>query len=77
MASRKSDNSVTAIPADEWYTLEESAAIARRTPLAMRQLRVKGRGPRFRKIDGRLVVASSDLQAWLRGEAGSSEGHSA
>jgi hypothetical protein len=70
MTSRSNDNQTApaGIPPDVWYTLDESAAIARRTPNAMRQLRVKGRGPRVRKVDGRLMVSGTDLQAWLRGE---------
>jgi hypothetical protein len=51
-----------------WHTLEEAAVIARRTPTAMRQLRIKGRGPRFRKVDGRLLVSASDLHNWLNGD---------
>jgi hypothetical protein len=54
--------------AETWYTLGEAAVIARRTVIAMRQLRVKGKGPRFRKVDGRLLVSSSELRRWLNGE---------
>jgi Ser/Thr protein kinase RdoA (MazF antagonist) len=50
-----------------FYTVEEAAEVARRTPKAMRQLRARGQGPTFRKIDGRLLVAAADLQAWLTG----------
>jgi hypothetical protein len=50
-----------------WYTVDEAAVIARRTPTALRQLRVKGRGPRFRKVDGRLLVSGSELRRWLSG----------
>ncbi len=31
----------------------------------MRQLRAKGQGPRFHKLDGRVVVFEDDLDAWL------------
>jgi hypothetical protein len=56
----------TVVPT-RWYTLEESAEVARRSVLAMRQLRVKGRGPRFVKVDGRLVVSDVELARWLSG----------
>jgi Helix-turn-helix domain len=60
---------IAPVPAPETqYTLEEAAAISRRSTTAMRQLRVKGKGPRFRKIDGRLLVSASELQRWLNGE---------
>lgn len=49
------------------YTLDEAAAYARRTPKAMRQLRHVGRGPRFRKIGGRVLVDEDELARWLAG----------
>lgn len=57
------------------YTLEEAAAISKRTPQAMRQLRVKGKGPRFVKVDGRLYVSASELQRWLSGQVLGSRSH--
>jgi hypothetical protein len=51
-----------------YLTIEEAAPIARRTPNAMRKLRLRGKGPRVRKIDGRLVIKRTDLLAWLEGE---------
>jgi hypothetical protein len=51
-----------------FHTLDEAAAISRRSVEAMRQLRIKGRGPKFRKVDGRLLVRDDDLQAWLLGD---------
>lgn len=51
------------------YTFEEAAQISRRTEKAMRQLRVKGRGPNFRNIDGRLLVSEADLADWLNATA--------
>jgi len=54
-----------------YLTIEEAAVVARRTPNAMRKLRIRGKGPRVRKIDGRLVFARADLLAWLDGEAAS------
>lgn len=66
MATKKEQATATATL--EHYTLEEAAAISKRTPQAMRQLRVKGRGPRFVKVDGRLLVSASELQRWLSGE---------
>jgi hypothetical protein len=50
-----------------YLTIDEAAAIARRTPNAMRKLRVREKGPRVRKIDGRLVIERNDLLAWLEG----------
>ncbi len=34
----------------------------------MRQLRSRGQGPRFRKVDGRLLVSADDLERWLSGD---------
>ena len=58
-------NYSTVIP--QLLTVEEAAEHARRTPKALRQLRSRGLGPRFRKIDGRLLVSAEDLAAWLNG----------
>ena len=55
-------------PAPIWHTIEEAAVISRRSVLAMRQLRTRTRGPKFRKVDGRLLVSDDDLQTWLRGD---------
>jgi hypothetical protein len=51
-----------------FLTLEQAAAVAQRSPNALRVLRTKGKGPRFRKVDGRLLVSRSDLTAWLSGD---------
>ena len=51
-------------------TMPEAAAIARRSENALRQLRHKGKGPSWRKVDGRLVVDARELAAWLAGEDG-------
>ncbi|CAN5658598.1 hypothetical protein BH24ACT5_BH24ACT5_13140 [soil metagenome] len=51
-----------------WHTVEGAADIARRTPKALRQLRARGLGPNFRKVDGRLLVSDNDLQRWLAGD---------
>jgi hypothetical protein len=59
------------ISLQDWYDMKEAAAILHRTENALRQLRTKGKGPRFRKVDGRLLVAGSDLERYLRGEAAS------
>jgi hypothetical protein len=61
-------SNVDAPAPEQWHTLEEAAVISRRTTNAMRQLRVKGKGPRFVKVDGRLVVSDSELRRWLAGE---------
>lgn len=62
-----------------WLSLEQSADYVGRTPKAMRQLRQRdierarqGKpkvGPRFRKVAGRVVVSSDDLDRWLTGDA--------
>ena len=51
------------------YTIEEAAQLSRRTEKALRQLRIKGRGPNFRNIDGRLLVSETDLADWLNATA--------
>jgi hypothetical protein len=51
------------------YTISEAATLAKRTEKAMRQLRARGQGPRFRKVDGRLLVTEAELAAWLAGKA--------
>jgi hypothetical protein len=51
-----------------YLTLEEAAVEARRSVNAMYQLRAKKRGPRFRKIDGRLIVSRIDFDAWMSGD---------
>jgi hypothetical protein len=50
-----------------FYTLDEAAEISRRSSNAMRLLRTKGRGPKFVKVDGRLVVSAEELDRWLNG----------
>ena len=69
MTTRTSDRRVATAEPETWHDIEEAAAVAKRSVNAMRQLRIKGRGPRFRKVDGRLMVSDSDLQCWLRGES--------
>jgi hypothetical protein len=49
----------------EYYDMAEAAAIARRSENAMRLLRAKGRGPRFVKTAGRLLVSGAELERWL------------
>jgi hypothetical protein len=68
MVLRNRERLAPQVVAGTWHTMEEAAVIARRSTTAMRQLRIKGRGPRFHKVDGRLLVSDSDLQAWLSGE---------
>jgi hypothetical protein len=68
--------STTKIPRQ--FTLEEAAAVARRTPKAMRQIRARDLarakrneppvGPRFRWVAGRLMVDEDELARWLTGE---------
>jgi hypothetical protein len=59
---------VTANPDTRWLTLEEAAVVAKRSPQALYMLRHKGKGPNFRKVDGRLRVSEADLDRWLAGE---------
>jgi hypothetical protein len=59
---------ITANHETHWLTVEEAAVIAKRTSMALRQLRHKGKGPKFRKVDGRLLVSEADLHRWLSGE---------
>lgn len=40
---------------------------SRRTAKAMRQLRFRGTGPKFRKIGGRVLISTEDLAEWLKG----------
>lgn len=49
-------------------TMPEAAVISRRSENALRQLRHKGKGPTWRKVDGRLVVDARELAAWLAGD---------
>ena len=68
---RPGGDDVSGIPRQ--YTIKEAAKVARRTPKAMRQLharRVGGEkvGPRFRKVDGRLLVDEAELVRWLGGD---------
>ena len=50
---------------ERWYTWARAAAVARRSVTAMRQLRIKGKGPAFRKVDGRLMTSATDLDRWM------------
>ena len=50
------------------YTIEEAAQLARTTAKALRQLRYRGRGPRVRKVEGRLLISDPDLASWLAGD---------
>ena len=59
---------VTANPDARWLTVDEAAPIAKRSPQALYMLRHKGKGPKFRKVDGRLLVSEADLHRWLSGE---------
>jgi hypothetical protein len=50
------------------YNVDEVAKVSGRSSKAIRRLRARGRGPRFRWVDGRLVVDENDLAAWLAGD---------
>ena len=58
-------------------TVAEVAEESRRTQNAIYILRIKGKGPRFRKIDGRLLCAREDFDAWMRGETSDSSSSAA
>ena len=60
-------DTMTTIP--KLYTVEEAATLSRRSERALYQLRGKGRGPKFKNIDGRLLVSEADLADWLNGSA--------
>lgn len=57
------------------YPIDEAAAVAGRTPKAMRQIRTRDikraaegkplEGPRFRKVAGRILVDEVELARWL------------
>jgi Helix-turn-helix domain len=49
-------------------TIAEGAPIARRSEKALRQLIYRGRGPRVRRIGGRVFILESDLRAWILGD---------
>ena len=55
-------------------TAQLAGAIAHRTGKAMRQLRARGRGPKFRNIDGRLLVSEDDLADWIASHDDASSG---
>lgn len=58
---------------EQMLDLDEAARLSGRSTKALRQLRYRQQrgehvGPRFRRIDGRVMVAASDLAAWLVGD---------
>lgn len=65
--------SVTPYPsldeAPELLTWSEAAAMSRRSRQSLDMLRHSGRGPRARKVEGRLLVHRDDLAAWLAGDS--------
>lgn len=50
--------------------IDDVALIAKRTPKAIRQLRARGLGPKFRKVNGRLLTDEDEVARWLAGEDG-------
>ena len=66
MADTPTIPSLEALP--EFLVIDEAAAVSRRTPDAMHALRKKGRGPKARVVDGRLLYRKADVVAWLSGE---------
>jgi hypothetical protein len=65
---KKQENPVGPVLFPRPLTIPEAADIAGMTENALRQLRHKGRGPAFRKRDGRLLIFEDDLRQWLNGE---------
>jgi hypothetical protein len=60
----------TSDPDTRYLSFKEAIPIAKRSEAALRQLRHKGKGPKFRKVDGRLLISEADLNRWLSGEDG-------
>lgn len=57
---------VTHIP--KQLDVDDVAHIAKRTPKAIRQLRARGLGPKFRKVNGRLLTDEDEVARWLAGD---------
>lgn len=53
---------------ERFYTLEEAAALSRRTPASLRQRRYRKLPPRSVNVGGRLLYPIEDFEEWLRGE---------
>lgn len=57
-----------------YYTVSECAGITRRSVGALRMLRYRREtlgedvGPRWVKVDGRVMVAEDELRRWMAGE---------
>jgi hypothetical protein len=47
------------------YDFDQAGAVVGRTGKAMRQLRARGRGPRFRNVDGKLLTTEAELARWI------------
>ena len=62
---------VTTTPAlndDALLLPHEAAALLRRAPKTLAQWRSLGKGPRWRKLEGRALYAMGDLRAYIAGE---------
>jgi hypothetical protein len=54
----------------EYLTEQEMCAIVRRSGVTARKWRATGRGPRWVKIEGRILYPARELAAWLKAQAG-------
>jgi predicted DNA-binding transcriptional regulator AlpA len=49
-------------------TLEEVAALLRRSPAAVRYMRTKGTGPKSAKVAGRVMYREADVTAYIEAQ---------
>jgi hypothetical protein len=61
-------NTVYTTPDDALLLPHEAAALLRRTPKTLASWRSLGRGPRWRKLEGRAFYAMVDLRRYMAGE---------
>jgi predicted DNA-binding transcriptional regulator AlpA len=50
---------------DELLTIDEVAAMSRKTPATIRWLRATGQGPRSGKLGRNVVYRRADVEAWI------------
>jgi hypothetical protein len=51
-----------------YLTVPQVAALAHRSPNAIRHLHHRGKGPGFALVDGRLLARRADVERWLEGK---------
>ena len=54
----------------QFLTTEEFNAIVRRADITTRKWRANGRGPRWTKIEGRVMYYAPEVAAWLKAQPG-------